>query len=329
MVDVATCVPWRHGATSSSTSRSAPCSNACRRSPTAPPLRRRARCAPVAWSRPTTSSGSSTDSSTSRSWWQTGRPRRPASGCCRRSPTSPPSGSDSAATSEGVRRAHAEWVASLAASVAFGAPTDGPTIAAVQDEDAAIRDAVQWALEHDPLLALRICDSLSAFWFGTMRVSSGWELLAAALDASSGLDARRRTRARRSRGRPCSPRCCKTSTRPGGTPRRRSRSNASCGDPMRLGRATLMMALAAGYRNDGDWTRWIAESRTHFAAAGLRQRDWARRVRRGCRARCSRVTSRSQPNDCGPRSSSSASTATTSGRSSRSADSGELAWRDG
>ena len=171
-------------------------------------------------------------------------------------------------TVDHARRAHADWVAALAASVAFGAPTDGPTIAAVQVEDAAIRDAVQWALVHEPPIALKICDSLSAFWFGTMRVSSGWELLQAALDASTGLDAP----ADRASAQAWAAVFATMVQDPDAAGRHAEDAltfERSLGDPMRLGRATLMMALAAGYRNDGDWTRWISESRAHFAAAGL------------------------------------------------------------
>jgi hypothetical protein len=167
-----------------------------------------------------------------------------------------------------VRRAHAVWVASLAASVGFGAPTDGPTIAAVQAEDAAIRDAVQWALAHDPLLALRICDSLSAFWFGTMRVSSGWELLSAALEASHDLD----VPADRASAQAWAAVFATMLQDLDGAGRHAEQALAferELGDPMRLGRATLMMALASGYRNDGDWTGWVTESRSYFDAAGL------------------------------------------------------------
>ena len=44
----------------------------------------------------------------------------------------------------------------------FGARTTGATVAAVQDEDVAIRDAIGWALVADPVLALEICDDAVA-----------------------------------------------------------------------------------------------------------------------------------------------------------------------
>lgn len=171
-------------------------------------------------------------------------------------------------TSDAVRRAHAEWVADLAATVAFGVPTDGRAVAAVQAEDAAIRDAVQWALGNEPALALRICDALSAFWFGTMRVSAGWDLLERALDAS-------RERADRAERASAQTWAAVFATMVQDLDAAAQHAEEALtferelGDPMRLGRATLMMALAAGYRNDRDWTRWIDESHRHFSAAGL------------------------------------------------------------
>ena len=98
-------------------------------------------------------------------------------------------------TEDVVRRAHAGWVAALAATVAFGARTTGGTVAAVQDEEVAVRDALTWARAADPLLALDIVTALAPFWFGSMRVSSGWEPLTATLDAAIGADEVRRASA--------------------------------------------------------------------------------------------------------------------------------------
>ena len=78
------------------------------------------------------------------------------------------------------------------ATVAFGARTTGGTVASVQDEETAIRDALTWAGAADPLLALDIVTALAPFWFGSMRVSAGWEPLIAALDAATGADDTRR-----------------------------------------------------------------------------------------------------------------------------------------
>ena len=96
---------------------------------------------------------------------------------------------------EAARHAHASWVRDLARSVEFGAKTSGASIAAVHDEDVAVRDAVSWALHADPPLALEICSMLAPFWFGTMRVSTGWELLAQVLDAAGDTDRALRTSA--------------------------------------------------------------------------------------------------------------------------------------
>jgi tetratricopeptide (TPR) repeat protein len=79
-------------------------------------------------------------------------------------------------------------VRQLARTVDFGSKTSGPIVAAVHGEDAAVRDAIAWSLVADPCLALEICTSLSPFWFGTMRVSVGWELLFAALAAADTCD---------------------------------------------------------------------------------------------------------------------------------------------
>ncbi len=69
---------------------------------------------------------------------------------------------------EDARRACATWVRDLAAVLRHGSPTSGAAIAAVQDEDVAVRDAASWALVADPGLAADICASLGPFWFGSI-----------------------------------------------------------------------------------------------------------------------------------------------------------------
>jgi len=175
---------------------------------------------------------------------------------------------DAHAAIERTRRAHAEWVRDLASTVAFCEPTEGATIAAVQEEDASIRDAVGWALENDPVVALQISTSLSAFWFGTMRVSSGWELLSASLDAAALDDEPLRATAEAWAALFAAMlQDLESAQRHADSALEIERRLA---DPMRLGRATLLMALAASYRNDPEWARWINESRAHFAGAALR-----------------------------------------------------------
>ena len=44
--------------------------------------------------------------------------------------------------------------------------------------------AIGWSLTAEPTMALEICSALSAFWFGTIRVSVGWEWLSSTLFAA-------------------------------------------------------------------------------------------------------------------------------------------------
>jgi predicted ATPase len=167
---------------------------------------------------------------------------------------------------EEVHRAHATWVSELAATVQYGAPTGGETVAAVQDEDVAIRQAVTWALTADPVLALEICTRLSPFWFGTMRVSVGWELLSAALDAAGGRDPALRSAA--------------LAWAVVFTTMVHDTATAQCladeamaferqlGDPARLGFLCFACALAAGYRSGTDAHAWLDEAREHLTEAG-------------------------------------------------------------
>jgi predicted ATPase/DNA-binding SARP family transcriptional activator len=164
------------------------------------------------------------------------------------------------------RRRHAHWVRDLARSVGFGARTTGATIASVHDEDAAIRDAVAWALAADAKLALEICLELSPFWFGTMRVSTGWELLARALEAAGDIDLELRTAAlgwavvfsTMQYDVDTADRFADEATAFA-----RAADNAE-----QIGRICLARALAAGYRADGGAGRWAAEARTSFEAVG-------------------------------------------------------------
>lgn len=174
---------------------------------------------------------------------------------------------DAVGDRQAALRAHATWVCALARTVEFGAKTVGTTIAAVQDEDVAIRDAITWSLTADPTLALEICGSLSAFWFGTMRVSVGWELLSAALDAAGDRD----------RALRCSALAWATvfSTMVQDTVMAGRHADEALtferalGDPARLGKICFALALAAGYRSDSDAGRWTDEARRHFTNAGM------------------------------------------------------------
>jgi predicted ATPase/DNA-binding SARP family transcriptional activator len=167
---------------------------------------------------------------------------------------------------DAARRAHAEWVQALAAAVRFGAATTGASIAEVQAEDVAIRDAVSWALDADPALALEVCTDLGPFWFGTMRVSTGWELLEAALAAGDDVDPERRGSAlvwavvfsTMVHDQPTADRLAGEAWA----------FETDRGDPERLGRLAFGRALAEGYRGDGDAAPWVDAARAHFVAAG-------------------------------------------------------------
>jgi len=164
-------------------------------------------------------------------------------------------------------RAHAMWVLAMARTVEFGSRTDGATVAAVQDEDVAIRDAIGWSLAADPTLALELCSALSAYWFGTMRVSVGWELLAAALDAAELSDPALRSTAL------VWATVFATMVQDTETAARHADEvlafARSLDDPARLGRVYFAFALTAGYRSDSDAARWVSEARRHFTEANL------------------------------------------------------------
>jgi predicted ATPase/DNA-binding SARP family transcriptional activator len=164
-----------------------------------------------------------------------------------------------------ARLAHARWVRGLALAVEFGAKTSGATIAAVQDEHVAVRDAIVWSIGSDPLLALDICTKLSPFWFGTMRVSTGWDLLAAALAAAGDDDPALRSAALAWAV------VFSTMVHDLDTADRLADEawtfEQQLGDPERLGRLSFGRAVAAGYRGDADPGPWVDEARRHFAAA--------------------------------------------------------------
>jgi predicted ATPase/DNA-binding SARP family transcriptional activator/tetratricopeptide (TPR) repeat protein len=168
---------------------------------------------------------------------------------------------------ERVRRAHADWVRGLAASVRFGTRTTGEAVATVQDEDVAVRDAVAWSLAADPALALAICTDLSPFWFGTMRVTAGWELLSSALAAAGHDDPRLRASAL------VWAVVFATMVHDVDQAHRLAREATSfeqaTGEPDRLARICFARALAAGYFPDDEADRWIDEARQNFTAAGL------------------------------------------------------------
>ena len=166
-----------------------------------------------------------------------------------------------------VRRGHARWVADLAATVAFGARTTGRTVAAVQDEEVAVRDALTWAQAADPLLALDIVTALAPFWFGSMRVSSGWAPLTTTLDAARGADDARRASAvawaalfsAMSFDDTMSARLSEEA----------DAIESRVRDPACLGIFALTRALAVGYTAHVDDARadaWFAQARAHFTA---------------------------------------------------------------
>jgi hypothetical protein len=174
---------------------------------------------------------------------------------------------DARGTRPETLHAHATWVSTLAHTMEFGAAITGAMVAAVQEEDVAIRDAVNWSLDADPRLALDISCSLSPYWFGTMRVPVGWELLNAALDAADGLDPPLRCAALVWAS------VFATMVRDDETAQRHTdeawRFEQELGDPARLGAICFARVLAGGYRSPAaDAIRWVAPAREHFAAAG-------------------------------------------------------------
>lgn len=174
---------------------------------------------------------------------------------------------DTNADRENALRAHAAWVRALAASVRFGSRVTGETVAAIQDEDVAIQDAIRWTLVADPVLGLEICDDLAPFWFGTMRVSVGWELLSAALDAAGRTDLLRRSSAL------SYALLFATMVQDLETAERLTAEafeyEEALGDPARLGRLSFAAALAASYRHIDDVDVLVDQARQHFITAKM------------------------------------------------------------
>ena len=167
---------------------------------------------------------------------------------------------------DAAMRAHAMWVRGLAGSVRFGRSISGAAVAAIQDEDVAIQDAIRWSLEADPVLALEICDDLAPFWFGTMRVSVGWELLAAALDAAGDLDPPRRASALAWASLFAT--MVQDVDRADRLADEAMAFEEAHGDAVRLGRTCFIRGLSSSYRVGGDPAEWIERSRHHFTIAG-------------------------------------------------------------
>lgn len=175
---------------------------------------------------------------------------------------------DARAARTDTLRAHATWVNELARTLEFGAAITGAMVAAVQEEDVSIRNAVNWALENDPRVALDISRSLAPFWFGTMRVPLGWELLTAALDAAGDVDPPLRSSALAWAS------VFATMVSDDEMAQRHvdeaRRFEVPLGDPARLGMICFAQVLAASYRRAGpDSLRWAAPARDNFTAAGL------------------------------------------------------------
>jgi predicted ATPase/DNA-binding SARP family transcriptional activator len=170
-----------------------------------------------------------------------------------------------------VDRRHAAWVLDLADSVAFGrGGVDGPAVAAVQDEDEAIRQALAWARTADPWLALEIWARLGWFWMATLRGATGWALLSAALDDTRGEDPGRDPALRALAGHWG----VVFATMAGDVEDAARLADESwaaeraVGDPSRAALACLLRATAARYRGDvDDGTAWVAEADRRLAEA--------------------------------------------------------------
>jgi non-specific serine/threonine protein kinase len=82
-----------------------------------------------------------------------------------------------------VARRHADWARDVTARAAITRPESGqaPQVRAIQAEAANLQQAVAWALEHDPLLALELAGNLGWHWFTTMQSGLAWSVLTTAL----------------------------------------------------------------------------------------------------------------------------------------------------
>jgi predicted ATPase/DNA-binding SARP family transcriptional activator len=83
-----------------------------------------------------------------------------------------------------VRRRHADWALAVTATVVITSPEAGRTdrVRAVQAEAANLAQAVAWALEGDPDLALELAANLGWHWFTTMQAGLAWTVLTTAID---------------------------------------------------------------------------------------------------------------------------------------------------
>ncbi|MET1049749.1 MAG: BTAD domain-containing putative transcriptional regulator [Acidimicrobiales bacterium] len=82
-----------------------------------------------------------------------------------------------------AERRRAVWVLDLAATASRTGPESWPAIERLQRDAANTMAAVDWALDHDPDLALDLCADLGWFWFTTLQARTGWAYIKAALDA--------------------------------------------------------------------------------------------------------------------------------------------------
>lgn len=168
---------------------------------------------------------------------------------------------------DNARRAHAEWVRDLSRTMGWRSRITGSSVAYVHAEDAAIRAAIAWASEFDGELAIQICNDLAPYWFGSMRVSTGWELFLMALAAPPPMDAATRSAAlawaavfaTMAQDIESADRYAEEAWR----------YEQQLGDPERLGRLCFTRALAAGFRPDGDAQRWVSQARQHLTVADV------------------------------------------------------------
>ena len=81
----------------------------------------------------------------------------------------------------------AEHALALATQAAEDMQTSAGELAAARwldTEDATTQQALAWALEHDPGLALRLAVALASWWVTRGRVTAGYELLLAAAEGA-------------------------------------------------------------------------------------------------------------------------------------------------
>ena len=104
-----------------------------------------------------------------------------------------PAGLPSAGERPGAAAALARYALEVAEQAAAAMQTSAGELAAARwldAEDATIRQALAWALEHDPDAALRLALALAPWWQLRGRLAAGYALLrAAAGHAAPGSDA--------------------------------------------------------------------------------------------------------------------------------------------